>query len=104
MRYLLFAPLVPLAFAIYFSVRRFFPKADPEEIYVMLVASVVGALVPSVGIGVICRMLEGRGIMAMPSWATLYAIGWFVTALFMGGLAYVDHVKEWRARAKPLEK
>jgi hypothetical protein len=47
MRYLLFAPLVPLAFAIYFSVRRFFPKADPEEIYVMLVTTVIGAIAPS---------------------------------------------------------
>jgi purine-cytosine permease-like protein len=99
MRYLLFAPLVPLAFAIYFSVRRFFPKADPEEIYVMLVTTVIGAIAPSAILGVVCRMLEGRGIITMPSWVTVYAIGWIVTSLSMGGFMYADHVKESRTKA-----
>ena len=37
--YLLFSPLVPIAFLIYFAIRRFFPKADPEEIYIWLRAT-----------------------------------------------------------------
>ena len=90
MRYLLFAPLIPIALVIYFSVRRFIPDADPEEIYVMLFVSVIGAIVPFVGIGLVCRFLESRGIIAMPSWTMLYAFGWAITATYIVVHLYLD--------------
>jgi hypothetical protein len=90
MRYLLFAPLLPIAVVIWLVVRRFYPKADPEEIYFWLFVSVIGAIVPSALIGVLCRILEGRGLMEMPSWPPIYAAGWRFTISYMLGQFYFD--------------
>jgi hypothetical protein len=90
LRYLIFAPLLPIAVLIWLVVRRFYPKADPEEIYLWLFVSVIGAIMPSVLIGVLCRFLEGRGLMEMPSWPPIYAAGWLLTVSYMLGQFYFD--------------
>lgn len=90
MRYLLFASLLPIAIVIWLWIRRFYPKADPEEIYVWLFVSVIGAIGPFALVGLACRFLEGRGLIEMPSWWLIYAIGWVFTALLMAGHFYFD--------------
>jgi hypothetical protein len=84
MRYLLFAPLIPIAFLIYFAIRRFFPKADPQEIYLWLFITLIGSIFPAGILGVLFRFLEQRGVVAMPSFVLLWLVTRFVTLITVG--------------------
>jgi hypothetical protein len=47
MRYLFFAPFISIALVMYFFIRRYYVKADPEKIYVGLCLITLAALGPS---------------------------------------------------------
>ena len=92
MRYLLFAPLIPIALLIYSAIRRFVPEADPEEIYLWLFISLIGSIIPAGILWVFFRFLEQRCVVAMPSFVVLFVVTWFVMLLILG----IDFLRDAR--------